>query len=302
VPVFALLTDWALTASWPIIGKDALRSFDAGTFLFLANLLGFLTLLPFLLRQGRLRRILGADLRWRLFWLGCLGTGIPSFLQVLAVGYTTPANAAIVAQVEILYSLGLAVVLLRERITGQQIAGTCLVLAGTGLVLAKDLGSPHWKGDLILLSAPWMFQLSHVISKRLPPDVDHFVIAGARLFYSLFTLAAFSGAAFLFGAGRAVFSPHAAGLLSYQAVLLGSLNMWLWYAAIRRLDLSKATAVLLSYPALTLAYSWALGLERLGWNQYAGLVLALAGALWITLQMKTAPVVETSPGIENAPA
>lgn len=299
MPVAALFIDWALTASWPLIGQSALAYFDAATFGFLGAAAGLLTLAPFLLRGGRLARLFEPSLRLRLFWLGALGTGLPGFFQVTAMRFTTPGDAAIVAQVEVLYSLVLSVLLLGERVTSRQIAGTVLVLAGTALILARDLGTPHWKGDLILIAIPWMFQLSHVLSKKLPADVDHLTIAGARLFYGGVVLGLISLLSAFLGLARFVSGSASWGLIAYQAVLLGSLNMWFWYFAIRSVDLAKATAVLLSYPAMTLLYSWLLGAERVSAVQIGGLILSMTGAIWIALQMREGlPIGEVAGGAE----
>jgi drug/metabolite transporter (DMT)-like permease len=69
-------------------------------------------------------------------------------------------------------------------------------------------------------------------------------------------------------------------MLLLQGALLSSLNFILWYAAIRRLPLSRATTILLSYPALTLLFSWLLGREAIQAVQLAGLACTFAGALW----------------------
>jgi drug/metabolite transporter (DMT)-like permease len=45
---------------------------------------------------------------------------------------------------------------------------------------------------------------------------------------------------------------------------------------------------MLSYPALTLVYCWALGLESIGAYQVAGLALSMSGALWLTAQVREA--------------
>jgi len=70
--------------------------------------------------------------------------------------------------------------------------------------------------------------------------------------------------------------------------------LYLWYQAVLRLDLAKTTAFLLSYPALTMLFSWALGRETISVLQVAGLAVTLCGAWWlrrITLAAeKTRPV------------
>lgn len=271
--------------------------FDPATYSLLSLALGFLTLLPFLLRGGRLARIFEPGLRGRLFVMGALGSGITSLLFLYAVKHTSAANAAIVCQIEVVYSALLAALVLRERINALQGAASALVLAGTALILGRDLGTPHWKGDLVLFFTPWMFQVSHILSKRLPREVDYVTIAAARMFYGGIILVPAAAWLWASGDGRAVFTPATLGIVAFQCVFLGSLNLTLWYVAIRNLELAKTTAVMLSYPALTLLYSWALGLEAIGDYQIVGLTLSMTGALWLTYQMR--PVL---PAGEPAPA
>jgi drug/metabolite transporter (DMT)-like permease len=62
--------------------------------------------------------------------------------------------------------------------------------------------------------------------------------------------------------------------------------MVVWYKAIRTLDLSKVTAIYLSYPVLSLVISAALGLEIPSPHQLLGLLITLAGAYWVSLTVK----------------
>ena len=63
---------------------------------------------------------------------------------------------------------------------------------------------------------------------------------------------------------------------------MSSINFILWYKAILRMDLAKATAIILAYPALTVLFSWALGQETIQPVQLLGLVVTLSGALWMS--------------------
>ncbi|MDR0291896.1 MAG: DMT family transporter, partial [Elusimicrobium sp.] len=64
------------------------------------------------------------------------------------------------------------------------------------------------------------------------------------------------------------------------------LAMTLWYIAIRNIDLSKVTAIILSYPAGSFILSVALGFEQPHLYQAAGLILTFAGAFWVTRLVK----------------
>ncbi|MBO7605367.1 MAG: EamA family transporter, partial [Elusimicrobiaceae bacterium] len=59
-----------------------------------------------------------------------------------------------------------------------------------------------------------------------------------------------------------------------------------WYKAIRALDLSKVTAIYLSYPVLSLLLSTLLNLEIPTGAQILGLIITLVGAYWVSLTVK----------------
>jgi len=128
---------------------------------------------------------------------------------------------------------------------------------------------------------PWMFQVSHVFAKRLPKDLDPVLISGARIFYSLFTLLPFSLWELCHGPLWSWSAP-ALRLLIWQGVFMNALPILFWYRAILRMDLAKATAFLLSYPALTMLLSWSLGRERISPAQVMGLAVTMAGAYWLS--------------------
>lgn len=73
--------------------------------------------------------------------------------------------------------------------------------------------------------------------------------------------------------------PPLAALLSAWALTA------LWHSAIRRMDLAKATAIMLSYPALTFLFSLALGRETFHVAEGIGLALTLSGGAWLSLQV-----------------
>jgi drug/metabolite transporter (DMT)-like permease len=277
-PLAALLIDWVVTALWPLIGASGMRHYNGLLFSAAGLLVGLLVLAPFLLTGGRLKRIFSRDVAPSLAAMGFF-SGAATAIYISALAYTTPANAAIMAQVEVLYSAVLCAWLLGERPTLKQGAATGLVLLGTGLIMLRDLSSPRWRGDLMILATPWMYQVSHIFSKRLPKDLDAWTLSGGRVLFGLATMAPLCAWA-VAGGARWSWSAPALGILALQGVLMSSTNFVLWYMAIRRMDLTQATSIMLSYPALTLLFSWAAGHESIHGLQVAGLLVTMAGALW----------------------
>lgn len=277
-PLPALLLDWVITAFWPILGAEGTKHFSGILFAQGGMLIGGLLLLPYILRQGRWRRLLSRELALPMLGMG-LFSATATAIYISALNYTSPANAAIVAQVEVLYSALLCAFLLKERPSLKHGAASLLVIGGTGLVLLHDLQSPRWRGDLMILLTPWMYQCSHIIVKRLPPGLDPLMVTCGRVYYGFAVLLPWAAWSALSG-GRWSWEPGPLLLLGAQGLLMSCLNFILWYMAILKMDLAKATTIMLSYPALTVVLSWLLGRENIIASQVAGLALTFAGALW----------------------
>lgn len=270
-----------MTAFWPLIGASGMAYYSGVLFSQAGLAVGFVALAPWLLARGRWRRLFDARVALSLAAMGFF-SGLATMIFISALAFTTPANAAIMAQIEVLYSAALCVLVLKERIGRGQIGAGLLVLGGTGLVMLHDLQSGHWRGDLMILATPWMYQVSHVFSKKLPRDLDDITLSGGRIFYGLLALLPFVAWAVARGA-RWSWQPAALGILVLQGVTMSCLNFVLWYRAIRGMDLSKATVVMLSYPALTVLFSWLLGREAIGAIQVIGLLVTFTGAYWTSM-------------------
>lgn len=279
-PLTALLLNWVLTSIWPILSAFGTRHYSGILFAQGGLLIGGLILLPWIITTPRWKMILSPRLAPTLMGIGLL-SGTATAIYISAVAYTTPANAAIVAQVEVVYSSLLCAFLLKENLTWRQTAAAGLVVGGTGLIMAHDLSSPRWKGDLMIAATPWMYQCSHILSRRLPKELDPLAITAGRIFYGLLAMTPWCLWQ-LAHEPKWSWRPEALTVLLAQGLAMSGLNFLLWYKAIRGMDVSKATTILLSYPALTLLFSWMLGREAIGPEQLAGLALTFSGACWVS--------------------
>ena len=277
-PIVALVIDWAVTALWPLIGAFGMVHYSGALFATAGLVVGLLALSPWLAAKGRWRRVLSRDIAPSLAMMG-LCSGAATVIYISALAHTTPANAAIVAQVEVLYSAALTAWLLGERPSLKLSLAALLVMSGTALVMFHDLSSPRWKGDLMILCTPWLYQVSHIYAKRLPRNLDAVTLSGGRVFYGILTMAPICLWS-VFHGGRWSWSPDALAILATQGLLMSSLNFVLWYMAIREMELSKATTFMLSYPALTLVFSWAIGRDTIQGVQLVGLACSFTGAVW----------------------
>lgn len=286
-PLSAAWICWAIVGFSPIIGKYAVGVIHPALLVFLGTLLGVLYFTPWICRHQKWGELLAKETRLKFLFIGTFGTALPFTVFLLALQYTTPGNAAILQQSELVYSLLFAIVFLREIPSRGQLLGSFLVVAGVLLILLHGKYSPCWKGDLLIVGSTWMLQAGSTVAKKLPPEFDYRLIGMARNLFALPALVIMLVVLyFLPTQWTFVPSPKLWVILGYTGLFKYGLAMVVWYMAIRALDLSKVTAIYLSYPVLSLLISYALGMEKISLTQLVGLALTLAGAYQISLTVK----------------
>lgn len=286
-PLLAAWICWAIVGLSPVAGKYAVGVISPVLLVFLGTLIGVLYFAPWITKNKKWGELFAPQTRWKFLFIGTFGTALPFTISLIALHYTTPGNAAILQQSELLYSLLFAGIFLKEFPSRQQLLGSALIVAGVLIILLKEHYTPRWTGDLLIVGSTWMLQAGSTVAKKLPKHLDYRVIGMARNLFALPALAVILGIMCLWGEPF-VLKPNAQmfAVLGYTGLLKYGLAMVVWYKAIRALDLSKVTAIYLSYPVLSLVISAALGLEHISAHQFAGLALTLTGAYWVSLTVK----------------
>ena len=230
--------------------------------------------------RGELGRLFERRRAPRLLGVGVLGTAVAFLLFFEGSRRTSAIVTALCLQVEPVYSLVLARVFLGHPITGRRLAAVAGIVLGIALALAPG-GTAEWVGVALLLATPLGWQASHLVVLRGLADVEPRTLTGARYL--------FGGAVLLAGwlaTGGLARLPEAAELgslvplLALQGIVLSFVGTLLWYETITRLDLARATSIVVpSIPLLSLGASFLVVGEVATPPQWAGLALAAAGVL-----------------------
>lgn len=283
LPVIAIWIDTIITAVNMVVAAYAVEYASAALFLLFASLGATLCFIPHVTRIHAWNRVFDRKYIWRYVGIGTLSTALPMTIMVYALNFTTPTNASILNQFEIIYSLLLAWILLREIPSWRQLGGSALIIGGVTLLLWQAGYSPQLKGDLMIIGCLWMFQLSHILAKKLPTDLDGQTIACVR---SLFAMPAlFLLIIYIAVSQGLTFNPTPTlwGCVFFSAIFCYYIGNSLWYYGIRNMALGKATAIILSYPVFTFVLSVILGLDKITTLKTLGLIFALSGAYIVTL-------------------
>ncbi|MBQ4493074.1 MAG: EamA family transporter [Elusimicrobiaceae bacterium] len=282
-PVQALWVSLFITAFYPIAGKMAVGFISPGMLLFLGALVCFIVCLPWLIKTKQLKELFNFKKAKYLMAVGLFNTALPFLCMFIALLYTTPSNASILNQTELLYSLILTWIFLGERPNKTQLLGSALLLTGVIIILMQNRWTPQWKGDIIVISSVWLYQVGHIFAKKMPKEFSPEFITAGRAFYGALFLIPLTYALTFIGL-PIVFKPVLKSFLIilYLGAIFNTFGNMFWYRAIRNMDLSKATAVILSYPVFTYLISVCLGMDKISILQISGLAFAFSGAYLLT--------------------
>ena len=286
-PLASAWVCWAIVGLSPVAGKYAVGVISPALLVFLGTLTGVLYFTPWITKNKKWGELLAPETRLKFLFIGTFGTALPFTISLIALHYTTAGNAAILQQSELFYSLLFAAVFLKEFPSKAQLAGSALIVAGVLIILIKEQYTPRWTGDLLIVGSTWMLQAGSTVAKKLPKNLDHRVISMARNLFALPALVVILGVMWLLKENFTLV-PNAQmfSVLAYTGIFNYGLAMVVWYKAIRALDLSKVTAIYLSYPVLSLLISAVLGLEIPTVYQLIGLAVTFAGAYWVSTTVK----------------
>lgn len=244
--------------------------------------------------RGELALMVRRDLAPRLLAVATLGTTLAFFLYFEGVRRTSAIDAVLCLQIEPVYAIVVSWAVLGHRPTLRRVFAVAVLLAGIALAVRGD-GSHDPVGIAFLLATPLCWQASHLVVLRTLRGVPASVLTGARYLYGGVLLSAgwlaSGGAAQLpRGADLASLLP----ILAVQGVVLSYFGTLVWYQAIARLDLARATAIVVpSVPVLSLLATYVLVGEVPTAAQWAGMALTVTGVLAFV----TAPhALATDPG------
>ena len=299
-PLTAAWICWAIVGLSPIMGKYAAGLISPAVLVFLGTLLGVAYFAPWITKHHKWGELFARETWDKFLFIGTFGTALPFTVFLIALHYTTPGNAAILQQSELIYSLLFATLFLKEFPGRGQLGGSALIILGVLIILLKEQYTPRWTGDLLIVGSTWMLQAGSTLAKKLPKHLDYRVIGMARNLFALPALLVILGVMYAWHEPFLWKSTATAWVvLGYTGIFKYGLAMVVWYKAIRALDLGKVTAIYLSYPVLSLLLSAALGLDSvtphqvLGLlitcvtpHQVLGLLITCAGAYWVSLTVQ----------------
>ncbi|MGI9215624.1 MAG: EamA family transporter [Hydrogenophaga sp.] len=215
-----------------------------------------------------------------------LGVGQFGLLFLAMQGNISPGLASLVVQTQVFFTIGLSLVLLKERVRGFQVLGLLLALAGLAVIaLHLNAAVVTLLGLALVLSAAFFWACANLVVKSLGPvNMLHFMVWSSAfavpplLLISLFTEGAPAISAALRHAGPGVWAS-----VLWQALgnTLFGYGVWNWLLA--RHPAATVAPLALLVPVFGMgASALSLGEALPAWKLGAG-ALVLGGLAVIVL-------------------
>lgn len=223
-----------------------------------------------------------------------LGVGQFGLLFLAIQGRISPGLASLVVQIQVFFTIGMSLVLMRERVRGFQVMGLLLALAGLAVIAAHLDATVTLLGLMLVIGAAFFWACANLVVKSLGPvNMLHFMVWSSAfavpplLLISVLTEGVPAITAALRGADAVVW-----GSVLWQALgnTLFGYGVWNWLLA--RHPAATVTPLALLVPVFGMgASALSLGEALPGWKLGAG-ALVLSGlaviVLWPRLQTKLA--------------
>ena len=199
-----------------------------------------------------LRRLaLGAIRRnlWSLAAIGLLVGGSTAF-GYMAVGYIDPGTASMLSRMTTIFSIGIGVWWLQERLHRWQAIGAGLALVGL-LIITFQPGDVLQLGSLLIVGSSLMYAIHAALVKRYAQGMDFLDFFFGRLLFTALALSLFTF----------VWSPITAPVPVAWLLLLATgtvdvvISRTLYYLALRRLTVSMHAIILTLSPVATILWS-----------------------------------------------
>ncbi len=264
----------------PVFTKFAAERIDPLFAASMASLVGCIIPLVFLAKHKSLKMFLKLKNLKDIYIIGFFGTTITFILLFFGARMTSGINTAILLQTEPIYSIFLSYFLLKERITKKQIFSTILILIGVVTVVYSGTFSLNL-GDLFIILTPLFWQISHLLSKKSIKRLGTFFIQGGRYLSAGLTMLLIST---LIGSNQfgVLYKPAELSSILIIGFVVAGIGSLAWYESIKRINLSKATAMISPYSVLSVILAWFILSELPSIYQIIGLIFVLVGMLLLS--------------------
>ena len=277
------LAEMLLWAPWPVVAVLSYQYLPSLVSFAWSAVFAMVALGIWVVARGTWRELKNAAV-WKYAFVTAFFNGFAFHaLYFVALNYTTPGNAALIGLLNALTNFLFFTYVRGERVRFAYVVGTALMMLGGAIVLLPNIGSANL-GDLLTLIAVCCTPFGNFAMQK----GRELVSAESLIFLrNVFIVPMIFLTTFLLGETAPLSDVGASvAFLFFNGVIVLALSKILFVEAIKRISVSKATALESAAPLVTLFFAWLLlGQVPTLWQVVAFIPLAL-GVLLLTDQVR----------------
>lgn len=236
------------------VNKYSVSVINPYIFTFLKNVLVALMLssLILLIKDWKSLKELAKKQWLLLLIIGLVGGSAPFLLFFKGLTLTSAAQGSFIHKTMFVYVAILAAVFLKEKIGKEFLIGALLLLLGSLLSL-KALPTSFGRGDVLILTATFLWAIENLISKYALKDLSGSTVAWARMFFGSIFILIYLAALGQLGPVTSLNIRQISWMLLTSALLFGYVITW--YSGLKYIPVSAATAILIFGSPITTSLS-----------------------------------------------
>ena len=274
IGVLLVLASALLWGLFPVLVNQGVKSIPPITFAALSTLLAAVGALAYALLRGTLSEIKNKKAYFPLFMITICIAVIPYILFFIGAKMTSGINASMLLLSEIIFTL-IFTHFIGEKTTALKLLGTGGIFSGALFIVYNGSFSLNL-GDILIILSTLTYPLGNFYSKKALNYVSPSLILFVRSVAAGLLLLVFA----LFFESKtnlgSIISQHWLLLIFNGLVLLG-LSKIFWYESIKRVDLSKAIALVMTFPLFSLVALVFFFNEKISIYQWIGISIMMIG-------------------------
>jgi len=233
-----------------ICNKMLLSFLNVEMSIFIWFLFGSLFNLAYLLLSKRIDEIKMIIKSWRKILMVGFFTNLGAILWFYGTLMEDPTNVAFIFQFSRIFIALIGIFIFGERLKTSEYFGVILAFIG-GLILTYTGEEAKVLNSLILFTSAFSYAMTHILAKVYVKDISPPSLAAGR---SMIVAGAMLAYALIFGKFKTNIPLEALGWASLGALTAPFLSVTLYYEAYKRIEISKAAAILSAQPFFTALY------------------------------------------------
>ncbi|MBA4336399.1 hypothetical protein C0416_01310 [bacterium] len=211
---------------------------------------------------------------------------VPSIFIFTGTSMTSGVNTTILFQTEVIFTfLFVGIFSKSEKITARRLIGAGIVLLGTATILYNGTFDLNL-GDILIIIGVAFYPFGNMAAKKALKLVPPTVILFVRSVLGGLTLVCFS---LIFENSSSLVLPSVRDyfpLILLNGIVIMFFSKILWYQGLKRIDLTKAVPIDMSFPAFSLLFLFLFVGEVPTLYQWAGLILTLVGVGFVAYKVQ----------------